>query len=229
MWHLDAALKIWANTTTQRPPQAHHSWPTRWGSPIQSPSRLPSTKSPVRQRSVQQNVAVVWQGTRQQHAREGLSYCCSSEATAVAFIFQPLLSPSQFHWGWRIHSSCAQWKRAAQLLSTAPLCPSHHFAPVESCSSYCSLITNSVLLTEHASREAALTWAAGMTIWRKEYHYSGKQRVLCLKLACEECKHPMTPVQNLGSFPVSYMDVKETWSSTISCYSVRTTTVIPQL
>lgn len=53
MWQccdLDAALEIQA-TSTQSPPQAHHSWATRWGSvPIQRPSRPPSTKSPARQR-----------------------------------------------------------------------------------------------------------------------------------------------------------------------------------
>lgn len=59
----------------------------------------------------------------------------------------------------------------------------------------------------------------------EEHHYSGKQGVLCLELGCEECKHPMTSVQNPGGFPISYMDVKETWSSTFSCYSVQTTVV----
>lgn len=145
MWQccdLDAAHEIQA-TSSQSSPQA---WAT--SSSLKSckmrecpnPEYFQNTKPPVKQRfferSVQQNkasVTAVRQGTRQQHAREGLSYSCHSEAIAVAFIFWPLLSPSQSHWGWWIHSSCAQWKRAAQLLSTAPLCPPHNSKAFGSC------------------------------------------------------------------------------------------------
>lgn len=141
MWQccdLDAALEIQA-TSTQSPPQAHHSWATRRGSvPIQRPSR-PRTKSPIRERFLKEvfsKIRHLWlQSDREQdNSMPGKDYCsCYSKAIAVAFIFQPLLSRTQYHWGWRILSSCAQWKRAAQLLNTAPLCPPHYSKAFSSC------------------------------------------------------------------------------------------------
>lgn len=113
------------------------SYYTRSGSaPAKSPSRLPSAKSPDRQRllrgSMQHNTASVMPPLigNKTTACLGRAAQLLFWSNSSSFHFAAPFEPSQGH---RDDPTCAQWKRVAQLLTTAATLLSHPGKPLCFC------------------------------------------------------------------------------------------------